>query len=174
MQGYLDVIRKHALGNFGDLLREVSKTPAMLQYLNNQQNRKSSPNENFAREVMELFTLGRDQGYSESDISEAARAFTGWGFNKDGKFVSRQRQHDQGVKNVLGKSGDFDGDDIIDLLLEQKQTANYISQKWVRFFVNYEGEYFVTSRDLLAYNDVLENIKIYKIIKIGGHVNKKN
>ncbi|MEH0152621.1 DUF1800 domain-containing protein [Limibacter armeniacum] len=140
LQGYLDAIRENALGNFGELLRAVSKSPAMLQYLNNQQNKKSSPNENFAREVMELFTLGRDQGYTENDISEAARAFTGWSFDKKGTFIIREKQHDQGVKTVLGKSGNLDGDDVIDLLLKNKQTASYISQKWVSYFMNYEGD----------------------------------
>ena len=77
-QGLLDVIRNNALGNFRDLLTEVSKTAAMLNFLNNQQNRKDHPNENFAREVMELFTLGRGN-YTENDVKEAARAFTGWG-----------------------------------------------------------------------------------------------
>jgi uncharacterized protein (DUF1800 family) len=138
-QGYLNVIREHALENFGDLLRAVSKTPAMLNFLNNQQNRKESPNENFAREVMELFTLGRDQGYTEKDVVEAARAFTGWAFNKEGKFVFRKKFHDNGIKTIFGKSGNFDGDDVINMLLEKKQTADYISQKWVRFFMNYGG-----------------------------------
>lgn len=137
-QDYLDVLRNNALGNFGHLLSAVSKTPAMLQYLNNQQNKKSSPNENFAREVMELFTLGRDQGYTEKDISEAARAFTGWGFNDDG-FVERKKIHDLGTKTFLGETGTFTGDDIIEILLKQKQTAQYISQKWVRFFVHPDG-----------------------------------
>jgi len=140
VQGYLDAIRGHALENFGDLLRAVSKSPAMLKYLNNQQNRKSSPNENFAREVMELFTLGRDQGYTEMDISEAARAFTGWAFDREGQFKFRKFQHDPGTKTVLEKTGPLDGDEVIDILLAQKQTARYLSQKWVRFFVNSEGD----------------------------------
>ncbi|MEM6831301.1 MAG: DUF1800 domain-containing protein [Bacteroidota bacterium] len=140
MQSYLQTIRQHALGNFGDLLRAVSKTPAMLQYLNNQQNKKSAPNENFAREVMELFTLGLDNGYSEQDISEAARAFTGWGFTREGTFVERTRTHDFGQKSFFGNKGAFNGDDILDMLLENKQTANYISEKWVAYFVNYKGD----------------------------------
>jgi len=138
IQDYLGIIRKHALGNFGDLLRTVSKSPAMLQYLNNQQNKKTAPNENFAREVMELFTLGRDQGYTEKDISEAARAFTGWGFKK-GKFVERIHVHDDGIKTILGRSGNFDGDDVLNLLLENPQTAKHIAEKWVRYFVHPSG-----------------------------------
>lgn len=134
-QELLKVIRFHALGNFGDLLRQVSKSPSMLQFLNNQQNRKQRPNENFAREVMELFTMGRGH-YSETDIKEAARAFTGWGFNIQGEFVFRKNVHDEGQKTVLGKTGNFDGDNIIDMLLEQRQTARYITQKLYRFLVN--------------------------------------
>ncbi|HEY9363907.1 MAG TPA: DUF1800 family protein, partial [Chitinophagaceae bacterium] len=79
-QQLLDIIRRHALGNFRDMLHEVSKSAAMLNFLNNNQNKKDHPNENFAREVMELFTLGRGN-YSENDIKDAARAFTGWGAN---------------------------------------------------------------------------------------------
>ncbi len=140
VQSYLNIIRENALGNFGDLLVAVSKSAAMLQYLNNQQNRKSSPNENFAREVMELFTLGRDQGYTEKDISEAARAFTGWAFEKDGNFILRKKQHDEGLKTVLGNTGNYHGEQIINLLLGEKQTARYISQKWVRYFVHPDGQ----------------------------------
>lgn len=81
----LNTIREKALGNFGELLIAVSQSPAMLQFLNNQQNKKDHPNENFAREVMELFTLGRGN-YSEKDLQEAARAFTGWSFLPDGTF----------------------------------------------------------------------------------------
>jgi len=134
-QQLLDVIRTNAFGNFGDLLREVSKSPSMLQFLNNQQNRKQRPNENFAREVMELFTMGRGN-YTEQDVKEAARAFTGWGFNLQGEFVFRKNLHDEDSKTFLGKTGNFDGDDIIDILLEQKQTAVFITRKIYRFFVN--------------------------------------
>lgn len=134
-QGLLDSIRRNALGNFGNLLKEVSKSAAMLNFLNNQQNRKDHPNENFAREVMELFTLGRGN-YTEQDIKEAARAFTGWGANMKGEYVFRKFQHDFGSKTVLGKTGNFDGGEVLDILLEQKQTAHFITKKIYRFFVN--------------------------------------
>lgn len=134
-QGLLDVIRRNALGNFGTLLKEVSKSAAMLNFLNNQQNRKGHPNENFAREVMELFTLGRGH-YTEQDIKEAARAFTGWAANAKGDFLFRKGQHDDGNKTLLGQTGDFEGDDVLDILLEQKQTARFISKKIYQFFVN--------------------------------------
>lgn len=134
-QELLQVIRTNALGNFGDMLKAVSKSPAMLQFLNNQQNRKSHPNENFAREVMELFTMGRGN-YTENDVKEAARAFTGWGFNQQGEFVFRRNQHDNDSKTFLGKTGNFNGDDILNILLEDKRTADYITKKIYRYFVN--------------------------------------
>lgn len=134
-QQLLDVIRQNALGNFGDLLREVSKSAAMINFLNNNQNKKGHPNENFAREVMELFTMGRGN-YTENDIKEAARAFTGWGANISGEFTFRKFQHDDGNKTVLGKSGNFTGDDVLNILLEHKQTATYITRKLYRYFVN--------------------------------------
>ena len=134
-QGLLDVIRRNALGDFGTLLKEVSRSAAMLFFLNNQQNRKGHPNENFAREVMELFTLGRGH-YTENDVKEAARAFTGWAATAKGEFIFRKGQHDSGEKTVLGQTGNFEGDDVLDILLEQKQTARFITQKIYQFFVN--------------------------------------
>lgn len=134
-QELLDVIRNNALGSFATLLKEVSKSPSMLQFLNNQQNKKGHPNENFAREVMELFTMGRGN-YSETDVKEAARAFTGWGFDKQGHFIFRQNLHDDGTKTFLGKTGNFDGDAILDILLEQPATAQFITRKIYRYFIN--------------------------------------
>ena len=134
-QQLLDVIRQNALGNFGDLLTEVSKSAAMINFLNNNQNRKGSPNENFAREVMELFTLGRGN-YTENDVKEAARSFTGWGANFNGEFVFRKPVHDNGQKTILGKTGNFAGDDVLNILLEQKQTSRFITRKIYKYFVN--------------------------------------
>jgi uncharacterized protein (DUF1800 family) len=131
----LNAIRKNALGNFADLLREVSKSAAMINFLNNNQNNKNHPNENFAREVMELFTIGRGN-YTEDDVKEAARSFTGWGANLQGEFVFRKFQHDNDNKTVLGKTGNFDGDDVLNILLQQKETAHFISKKMYKFFVN--------------------------------------
>lgn len=130
-----NIQRKYALGNFKTLTTEVSKTRAMLTFLNNQQNRKGKPNENFARELMELFTLGRGN-YTEEDIKASARAFTGWMYNKEGNFAFREKLHDNGPKTFFGKTGNFNGDDIIDMIFEKKQTAYYISEKLYRFFVN--------------------------------------
>lgn len=131
----LNTIREKSLGNLGDLLKAVSQSPAMLQFLNNQQNKKGHPNENFAREVMELFTLGRGN-YTEKDVQEGARAFTGWSFLPNGDFFERPKQHDFGSKTFLGKTGNFDGNDALDLILEQKQTSKFIVTKIYKFFVN--------------------------------------
>ena len=134
-QELLQIIRENALGNFKDLLKAVSKSASMLSFLNNQQNKKKKPNENFAREVMELFTMGRGN-YTETDVKEAARAFTGWGFNLKGEFEFRKMVHDDDSKTVLGKTGNFDGDDVLNILLEQKQTAKFITKKIYKYFVN--------------------------------------
>ncbi|MDO8365341.1 MAG: DUF1800 domain-containing protein [Saprospiraceae bacterium] len=134
-QQLLTIVREHALGNFADLLRGVSKSAAMISFLNNQQNKKQHPNENFAREVMELFTLGRGN-YTENDVKEAARAFTGWSHRLDGEFVFRQRDHDTGSKTVLGKTGNFNGDEMLEILLEKRETARFIARKLYRFLVN--------------------------------------
>lgn len=134
-QMMLNVIRQNALGNFGDLLFGVSKSPAMLQFLNNQENKKQHANENFGREVMELFTMGLGN-YTEEDVKQGSRAFTGWGYNKYGEFVFRKNEHDFGMKTFLGKTGNFDGNDILNIILEQKATAYHITDKIYRFFVN--------------------------------------
>lgn len=130
------LLRQHALGNFGDLLHAVAKDPAMVIYLDSASNRKAQPNENFAREVMELFTLGEGH-YTERDVREAARAFTGWSMDPArGEFLFRRFQHDDGVKTVLGRSGNFDGDAVLDILLAQPQTAEFIAAKLWREFVS--------------------------------------
>lgn len=128
-------LRTHALGNFGELLHAISKDPGMLLFLNNQQNKKSHPNENFARELLELFTVGRGN-YTEEDVKEAARAFTGWSTLPNGSFFFRRRQHDYGKKSFLGRRGNFSGEDIINILLEEKATAQHITRKLYRFLVN--------------------------------------
>jgi len=129
-------LRAHALGHFGDLLHAMARDPAMVIYLDSVQNRKGSPNENFAREVMELFTLG-EGNYAEQDIKEAARAFTGWSLDRaSGQFVFRPFIHDYAVKTVLGRSGLLDGDDVLDILLAQPQTAEFITRKLWREFIS--------------------------------------
>jgi uncharacterized protein (DUF1800 family) len=130
------LFRKYSTGNFAAMLREVGKDPAMLIYLDGAQNRKGAPNENFAREVMELFTLGEGH-YTEQDVKEAARAFTGWSIDGDtGEFRFRRAIHDDGVKKVLGQEGRFNGDDMITILLQQPATGEFIVGKLWREFVS--------------------------------------
>ncbi len=129
-----ELLREHAVGNFASLLHEAARDPAIVLYLDNQTNIKKSPNENFARELLELFTLG-EGNYSEQDIKEAARAFTGWSVNrKTGQFTLRSRQQDEDSKRFMGQSGRFGGDEIIDILLKNPGTSEHITQKlWVEF-----------------------------------------
>lgn len=131
-----NIERENALGNFKTLLLQVSQSPAMLQFLNNQQNQKGHPNENFARELMELFTLGRGN-YTEQDIKESARSFTGWAYDgKSGEYAFRLNVHDEGQKTFMGHTANYCGEDIIDLLIENKQTAKFICNKLYRYLVN--------------------------------------
>jgi uncharacterized protein (DUF1800 family) len=133
-------LRANALGSFSTLLHAASKEPAMLVYLDAAQSRKGQPNENFAREVMELFTLGEGQ-YTESDIKEAARAFTGWSVDRDtGRYLFRPGIHDAGVKTVLGRSGNFDGDAVLDIILTRPQASEFITAKLWREFVSPEPD----------------------------------
>jgi len=132
----INSIRQDALGNFRDLVLAISKDTSMILYLNNQQNKKNKPNENYARELMELFTIGRGN-YTEQDIKEAARAFTGWFSDRGtGEFKFTERQHDAGSKTFMGKTGNWNGDDIIDLILDRKETATFLATKVYRYFVN--------------------------------------
>jgi uncharacterized protein (DUF1800 family) len=136
MQRQNALLRREALGNFGRLLQAVARDPAMTIYLDSRANRKDRPNENFARELLELFTLGEGRGYTERDIKEAARAFTGWSLDPDsGEFRFRPGQHDGGGKTFMGRTGNFGGEDIIRMLLENPRTAEHIAEKAWREFV---------------------------------------
>lgn len=128
-----ELLRKHALGNFRDLVIAISKDRAMLVYLDGARNNKKQPNENYARELMELFTLGVGN-YSEQDIKAAARAFTGWSFDDDG-YVFRPRNHDDGEKAFLGKKGKFNGEDIVDIILDQPECSKYLARCLLEYFV---------------------------------------
>ncbi len=146
-----EVIRAHALGNFGDMLRASARSPAMLEFLDNRRSSKKHPNENYARELLELHTLGVDGGYSETDILETARAFTGWTVlrdeqdtlclaNKHHSFVFNEALHDQGEKVVLGQRlaagrGIEDGEEVLEILLGQAATRRFIARKLYRRFV---------------------------------------
>ena len=127
------LLRRLGTGSFRDLMVAMAQDPAMLAYLDAGVNVKGSPNENFAREIMEMFTMGVGN-YSEQDIREAARAFTGWNF-RDLDFVVAADHHDMDSKTVLGRSGNFDGVQVIDILLAQPATADYIAEKIYRYFV---------------------------------------
>jgi uncharacterized protein (DUF1800 family) len=140
-----ELFRRLGLGKFQTLTLEVSKDPAMLRYLDNNVNTKKKPNENFARELMELFTMGVHGGYTERDIQEAARAFTGWTYNlrladgdnriKNPTFVFNQRDHDTGTKTVLGRSGNLTGEDVVDITCKHPSTPKFIITKLWKYFV---------------------------------------
>jgi uncharacterized protein (DUF1800 family) len=129
-----ELIRQHALGKFRPFLLEMSKDPAMLVWLDSNSNVKGKPNENYAREIMELFSLGVGH-YTEKDIREAARAFTGWHTNGN-QFTFQPHLHDDGPKTVLGQAGDWNGDDVVRIVLEQDAAARFLVRKLYRFFVN--------------------------------------
>ncbi len=131
-----EMLRANAAGSFRDLLAGILTDPAMLVYLDNGENRKGHPNENFGRELLELFTMGVGN-YTEQDIREASRAFTGW-TNDVLEFRFDPATHDDGEKTFLGRTGAFNGDDIIDIILDTPVTADYISAKLYRFFVREE------------------------------------
>ena len=128
-----EMFRNNAAGNFRNLLRGIIRDPAMLAYLNNNQNRKEKPNENLAREIMELFSLGIGN-YTEQDIKEGAKALTGYTFEDD-DFTYNRRQHDEGAKNILGRQGNMDGDDFVDTILRKPECAAFITRRLYHFFV---------------------------------------
>ncbi len=129
-----DLFRQHATGNWLQLLLAMAKDPAMLIWLDNAQSRREHPNENFAREVMELFTLGEGH-YTEKDVTEAARALTGWGYDiRTEEFVERPRFHDDGEKTFLGLTGYLTGEDVLQQIVAQPQAARFITAKLWNFF----------------------------------------
>ncbi|OLC82017.1 MAG: hypothetical protein AUH72_08000 [Acidobacteria bacterium 13_1_40CM_4_65_8] len=128
-----EMLRAHAAGSFRDLLIGILKDPAMLVYLDNGENVKKHPNENFGRELLELFTMGVGN-YTERDVREAARSFTGW-TNDVLAFKFDAEQHDFGDKAFLGRTGSFNGEDIIDAILRQPVTAEFVAAKLYRYFV---------------------------------------
>ncbi|RVU85743.1 DUF1800 domain-containing protein [Leucothrix sargassi] len=127
------LIRSQAMGNFAELLKAISYDPLMLIYLDGVSNKKGKPNENYARELLELFTLG-EGNYTDQDVKEVARAFTGWRINKNNEAVLTRNQYDKGKKTVLGKTGQFTSDDILNILLKHPKTAEFIATKlWAEF-----------------------------------------
>lgn len=160
MLGHMDMLYENALGPFRTLIGAVSKDPAMIIWLDLQENTKDSPNENFAREVMELFTLGVDNGYTEDDIREVARAFTGWQYRQSRRrggrsidFAMSQASHDPGTKTILGQTGNFDGDDVLDILCEHPGTARYVAKKAWEYFAYEDVEAKTLDRVTRAFFD---------------------
>ena len=132
-----DVIRANALGNFHDMLYAMTRSTCMMMYLGNALNNVTEPNENFARELLELFTMGGTQYYREIDIKEAARAFTGWGIDdRTGKYRFYPERHDTGLKTFMGQRGNFNGDDILMILMKHPRTAETIAEKMWGEFIN--------------------------------------
>jgi hypothetical protein len=129
-----EVLRRYSAGNFGQLAHAISRDPAMLDYLNNTQNRKAHPNENYARELMELFTLGIGN-YTENDVKQGARAFTGWSHD-DENFLFNPNQHDTGIKTYLGYTGNLNGDDVVDIILHHPACAPFVAGEMYKFFVS--------------------------------------
>ncbi|HEV3300482.1 MAG TPA: DUF1800 domain-containing protein [Planctomycetaceae bacterium] len=152
MLGQLETLRNHANGNFHNMLVAVAQDPAMLIWLDNRANVKGKPNENFAREVMELFTMGEGRGYTEKDIRELARALTGWTLPKieslsdPGKFVDSPKLHDDGVKTFLGETGNWNGYDAIKIILKQPATPRFLTKKLYRYFVREDLDASVNER----------------------------
>lgn len=128
-----ELFRQHAMGNFATLLHAIVEDPAMLIYLDNRANRKGHPNENFARELLELFTMGEGH-YSEKDIQELARALTGYSVGKDFTFRFKKQIHDKGSKEIFNQKGYFNAHDAINIILEQPATSKFMVTKlWLEF-----------------------------------------
>ena len=134
MLGQYRLMRRHAIGSFAEMLQEMSKDPAMMVWLDTRGSKKGNPNENYARELMELFSLGIGN-YTEMDIREAARAFTGWDIQGTA-VVFNANEHDDGEKTVLGKTGKFKGEDIVRICLDQPACPQFIVTKFFRFMVS--------------------------------------
>ena len=130
------LFRRLGLGSFRALLFGVARDPAMLLYLDNASSKKAHPNENFARELLELYTLG-EGNYGEEDVREVARAFTGWG-QENGRFVFDEKRHDDGQKRVLGVEGHLNGDDVLDILLKQPACARHLAHALLAYFEGVE------------------------------------
>ncbi len=145
MLGQYRLMYRHALGSFRTLLQEMSRDPAMMVWLDTRDSKKGNPNENYARELMELFSLGIGN-YTEHDVREGARAFTGWEI-RDGAAVFNPAQHDGGAKTFLGQTGNWDGADIVRICLEQDSAAYFVAGKLYRFLVS---ETAPPGRELLA------------------------
>lgn len=145
MRTHYEMLREYGLGNFKDLLVQLARDPAMIYWLDQQMNHGTAPNENFGRELLELFSMGRGN-YTEDDVKECARAFTGWTKSQtipryptgyfDSAFVYKDEDHDDGVKTFLGETGRFNGEDIIDIIVRHPATAKFVGREMYAFFVS--------------------------------------
>jgi hypothetical protein len=175
----IELFERGATGNIQDLAIEVAHNPAMLYFLDAQYNVKGAPNENFAREVMELFTMGVGN-YSEKDVREAARAFTGWYFDNLA-FKLNPDKHDDGTKTFLGRTGNFDGLEVMNIIFQQPVTAEYLAAKVYRFLVRDElspdlqkklgavlREHKYEVKPLLTV--ILSSKDFYSAASYGGHI----
>jgi hypothetical protein len=151
MHRHVEMLRAHALGSYRELLLAVSRDPAMLLWLDGNTNRRGAPNENYARELLELYTLGVGH-YTEADVQAVARAFTGWNL-RDGKFFFDRNQHDEGEKTFLGERGPFDGADVLGLLVGHPATAERLCRKLFAFFAYPDPEPTVLGSLVAAYLD---------------------
>jgi uncharacterized protein (DUF1800 family) len=158
----LQLFRDNALGNFETLLQAVTRDPAMLIWLDNNQNRAGKPNENYAREVMELFTVGIGN-YTDDDVKEAARAFTGYGASRAGQFAFNPAQHDNGDKTFLGVTRNWDADDILATLVRHPSAARFLTTKLFRFFVYDTPD--PTTIDRLAATYTSSNFDIRAVVR---------
>lgn len=163
MFGQNQLFRTHGLGNFKELTLDVSRDPEMLRYLNGDRNYKEHPNENYGRELMELFTCGRvdsngKPNYTEDDVKAAARAFSGWNM-RGREFFFNPRQHDDMAKTFMGHTGNLNGDDVVDILLALPATANHICSKLYRYFVSDAPDPVLLRRLTKTYFDSKYDIK---------------
>ncbi len=145
IRAHLELLRDYGLGNYRTLLLQISRNPAMIWWLDQQTNHDQDTNENYGRELLELFSMGRGN-YTEEDVRSSARAFSGWTIDQtlprypngwyDTNFVYREEDHDHGMKKFLGEEGDFNGDDIVNIVVRQPATAQFVASNLVRFFVS--------------------------------------
>lgn len=171
-----EVIRRHALGSFHDLAWASAHSPAMMTYLDNQANHKGAPNENYARELMELHTLGVEGGYSQKDVMELARCLTGWNVKEHfwlGDFVFREDLHDTGTKNVLGTSianaGIKEAEQVIEMLVTHPSAAHFISTKLTRRFIADEPPQQIIQKAAQTFLDTKGDIKsVLRVILLDG------
>jgi uncharacterized protein (DUF1800 family) len=164
----IDLFRSQALGNFRTLLLAVSQDPAMLIWLDNRFNVAAHPNENYAREIMELFALGLGN-YTEADVKAAARAFTGWMLDKNVRFVFNEKAHDPGLKTFLGRTGSFNGEDVVAIIVEQPAHQRFLCRKLLEYFVYSDPEPELVDRLATVYA-----VSGYDLAKTVGTILRSN